>query len=212
MSDNTTLPIRERMAVELTTATPATRRLAAILLADVVGYSGMMSRDEDGTYARVVAEVRELIDLNIGKYGGRFARSMGDGTLVVFGSALDAVRCGLDIQRGLAERQAEGSDRVRLRIGINTGDVLADDRDIYGNSVNIAARLQTLATPGTVYVSQSIYDQTRSQPDLFFADRGKHRVKNIPYPIHVFEVAFESDPSVNLCATPPGVVSDWLQW
>ena len=151
----------------------------------------MMSRDEDGTHARVAREVRQLIDLNIRKYGGRFARSTGDGTLVEFGSALDAVRCGLDIQRGLTERQADEPDRVRLRIGINTGDVLADDRDIYGNSVNIAARLQALATPGTVYVSQSIYDQTRSQPDLFFVDRGKHRVKNIPYPIHVFEVAFD---------------------
>jgi adenylate cyclase len=191
MSDNTKLPIRERTAVELTTAAPASRRLVAILLADVVNYSGMMSRDEDGTHARVAREVRQLIDLNIRRYGGRFARSTGDGTLVEFGSALDAVRCGLDIQRGLTERQADGPDGVRLRIGINTGDVLADDRDIYGNSVNIAARLQALATPGTVYVSQSIYDQTRSQPDLFFVDRGKHRVKNIAYPIHVFEVAFD---------------------
>jgi len=187
MSDNTRLPMRE---VEPTTPAPASRRLAAILLADVVGYSGMMSRDEDGTHARVVREVRQLIDPNIKKYGGRFARSTGDGTLVEFGSALDAVRCGLDIQRGLTERQADGPDGVRLRIGINTGDVLADDRDIYGNSVNIAARLQALAAPGTVYVSQSIYDQTRSQPDLFFVDHGKHRVKNIAYPIPVFEVAF----------------------
>jgi adenylate cyclase len=191
MSDNTTLPIRERTAVEPTTAASATRRLAAILLADVVGYSGMMSRDEDGTHARVAREVRQLIDVNIRRYGGRFARSTGDGTLVEFGSALDAVRCGLDIQRGLTERQADGPDRVQLRIGINTGDVLADDRDIYGNSVNIAARLQTLAKPGAVYVSQSIYDQTRSQRDLFFVDRGKHRVKNIAYPIHVFEAAFD---------------------
>jgi adenylate cyclase len=188
MSDNTRLPIRE---VELTTAAPASRRLAAILLADVVGYSGMMSRDEDGTHARVAREVRQLIDPNIKKYGGRFARSTGDGTLVEFGSALDAVRCGLDIQRGLTERYADGPDGVRLRIGINTGDVLADDRDIYGNSVNIAARLQALAAPGTVYVSQSIYDQTRSQPDLFFVNHGKHRVKNIAYPIPVFEVAFD---------------------
>ena len=191
MSDNTTPPFNDRMVVGSTTTAPATRRLAAILLADVVGYSGMMSRDEDGTHARVARDVRQLIDLNIRRYGGRFARSTGDGTLVEFGSALDAVRCGLDIQRGLTTRQVDESDQIQLRIGINTGDVLADDRDIYGNSVNIAARLQTLATPGTVYVSQSIYDQTRSQPDLFFVDRGKHRVKNISYPIHVFEVAFD---------------------
>ena len=192
MSDNnTTVTIRGRTAVELNTAAPATRRLAAILLADVVGYSGMMSRDEEGTHALVARKVRQLIDLNIKRYDGRFARSTGDGTLVEFGSALDAVRCGLDIQHGLAERHGAEPDRVQLRIGINTGDVLADDRDIYGNSVNIAARLQALAAPGTVFVSQSIYDQTRSEPDLFFVDRGKHRVKNIPYPIHVFEVAFD---------------------
>jgi adenylate cyclase len=112
MSDNITPPISGRMVIEPVTATPATRRLTAILLADVVGYSGMMSRDEDGTHARVIRQVRELIDLTIGKHGGRSVRSMGDGTLVVFASALDAVRCGLDIQRGLAERQADGSDRV----------------------------------------------------------------------------------------------------
>jgi len=191
MPDNTTLPISDRMVVEPTTAARTTRRLAAILLADVVGYSGMMSRDEEGTHALVARKLRQLIDFNIKRYDGRFARSTGDGTLVEFGSALDAVRCGLDIQRGLTERHGAEPDRVQLRIGINTGDVLADDRDIYGNSVNIAARLQALAAPGTVYVSQSIYDQTRSEPDLFFVDRGQHRVKNIPYPIHVFEVAFD---------------------
>jgi adenylate cyclase len=194
MSDNTSLPIREGTAVQPATDALATRRLAAVLLADVVGYSGMMSRDEAGTHARVVREVRQLIDMNITAFGGRFARSTGDGTLIEFGSALDAVRCGLGIQRVLIERQAAGPDQILLRIGINTGDVLADDRDIYGNSVNIAARLQTLAKPGTVYVSQSIYDQTRSQRDLFFVDRGKHRVKNIGYRIHVFEAGFDPAP------------------
>ena len=148
-----------------------------------------MSRDEDGTHARVTRQIRELTDPTTTKYGGRFVRSLGDGTLVEFASALNAVRCGLDIQRGVAERQTGEPDPVRLRIGINTGDVLVDDRDIYGNSINITARLQVLALPGTVYVSQSIYDQTRSQPDLFFVDRGQHRVKNIPYPIQVFQVA-----------------------
>ncbi|HJU15583.1 MAG TPA: tetratricopeptide repeat protein [Stellaceae bacterium] len=178
------------MAIEPVAATPI-RRLTAVLLADVVGYSRMMSRDEDATHARVALHVRELIDPTIVKYGGRPVRSMGDGMLVEFASALDAVHCALDIQRGLAERQADEPDRVQLRIGINTGDVLVDQRDIYGNSVNITARLEALAAPGTVCVSQSIYDQTRSQPSLFFADRGMHRVKNIDYPIHVFEVAYE---------------------
>jgi adenylate cyclase len=167
------------------------RRLTAVMLADVVDYSRMMSRSEDAAHARVAGHVRELIDPTIEKYSGRVVRSMGDGLLVEFVSALDAVRCAVDIQRGLAARQANEPEPVQLRIGINTGDVLVDQRDIYGNSVNIAARLEAMAWPGTICVSQSIYDQTRAQPEFFFADRGTHRVKNIPYPIHVYEVAHE---------------------
>jgi adenylate cyclase len=170
------------------------RRLTAVMLADVVEYSRMMSRSEDETHARFAGHARELIDPTIGKYGGRLVRSMGDGLLVEFVSAVDAVRCALDIQRGLAARQSNEPDRMQLRIGINTGDVLFDQRDIYGNSVNIAARLEAFASPGTVCVGQSIYDQTRGQPEFFFADRGAHRVKNIPYPIHVYEVAAERIP------------------
>ena len=178
------------MAVERVAA-QHTRRLMAVMLADVVGYSRMMSRREDETHARIAGYTRELIDPTIEKYGGRLVRSMGDGLLVEFVSAIDAVRCGLDIQRGLAERQPNETDRIQLRIGINTGDVMVDQRDIYGNSVNIAARLEALAQPGSICVSQSIYDQTRAQPELFFADRGTHYVKNIAYPIHVYEVAYE---------------------
>jgi adenylate cyclase len=168
-----------------------TRRLTTVMLADVVDYSRMMSRSEDETHARIAGYARELVDPTISKYGGRFVRSMGDGLLVEFTSAVDAVRCALEIQSGLAERQADETNRIQLRIGINTGDVLVDDRDIYGNSVNIAARLEALASPGTVCVSQSIYDQTRAHPEFFFADRGTQRVKNIPYPIHVYEVGCE---------------------
>jgi class 3 adenylate cyclase/TolB-like protein/Flp pilus assembly protein TadD len=164
----------------------------AVMLADVVNYSTMMSRSEDETHARFARHASELIEPTIDKYNGRLVRSMGDGILVEFSSAVDAVRCALDIQRGLAERQAnEKKDRIQLRIGINFGDVLVDQRDIYGNSVNIAARLEALATPGTVCVSQSIYDQTRDLPQFFFADRGERRVKNIPYPVHVYEVGYE---------------------
>lgn len=167
------------------------RRLTAVMLADVVGYSRMMSRSEDATHDRFACHARELIEPTISKYGGRLVRSMGDGLLVEFVSAVDAVRCALDIQRGLVARQANEPDPMQLRIGINTGDVLVDQRDIYGNSVNIAARLEALASPGMVCVGQSIYDQTRAQPEFFFANRGTHRVKNIPYPIHVYEVAYE---------------------
>jgi adenylate cyclase len=169
----------------------ARRRLMAVMIADVVDYSRLMSHSEDETHARLASHAHELIEPTIDKFGGRLVRSMGDGLLVEFLSAVDAVRCGLDIQRGLAARQANEKDRIQLRIGINTGDVLVDQRDIYGNSVNIAARLEALAPPGTVCVSQSIYDQTRALPQFFFADRGAHRVKNIPYPVQVYEVAYE---------------------
>lgn len=190
------------MSIELVTArktptetepaAPQRRRQMAVMLADVVDYSGMMSRSEDETHARFARHAGELIEPTIAKYNGRLVRSMGDGLLVEFASALDAVRCALDIQRGLAARQAdEKKDPIRLRIGINYGDVLVDHRDIYGNSVNIAARLEALASPGTVCVSQSMYDQIRTLPQFFFADRGERRVKNIPHPVHVYEVAYE---------------------
>jgi len=165
------------------------RRLMAVMLADVVNYSHMMSRSEDETHARVSCLARELIDPTIGRHGGRIVRSMGDGWLAEFASATDVVRCALEIQRSLATRQADQPDQIKLRIGINTGDVLVDQHDIYGNSVNIAARLESLASPGAICVSQNIYDQARSQPGFFFADRGTQRVKNIPYPIRVYEVS-----------------------
>jgi class 3 adenylate cyclase/TolB-like protein len=184
------------------------RRLTAVMIADVVNYSRMMSRSEDTTHARIGRHTRELIDPTIGKYGGRVVRSKGDSLLVEFVSALDAVRCALDIQRGLAARQANEPERIQFRIGINTGDVLVDQRDIYGNSVNIAARLEAVASPGTVFVSQSIYDQTRAQPVFFFADRGTHHVKNIPYPIRVYEVAYE-----RIRATlPTWLAAHWGRW
>ena len=172
-------------------APPLKRRLTAVLLADVVGYSRLISLDEEGTHGRIAGYVKELIVPTIAEYGGRPVRNMGDGMLVEFGSALDAVRCGLDIQQHLAKRQDDiQDDRVQLRIGINTGDVIVDDRDIYGHSINVTARLESMAHPGSVCVSQSIYDQTRSQPGLRFIDKGLHRVKNIDYPIRVLEVGY----------------------
>src|SRR5215472_4660373 len=166
------------------------RRLTVVMLVDVVGYSRLMGSDEEGTLAGLKT-CRELIEVKSREHHGRIVNAPGDSALIEFGSAVGAVRCALDIQRGLAARQTNEKDRIQLRIGINTGDVLVDQRDIYGNSVNIAARLEAMASPGTVCVSQSIYDQTRAQPEFFFADRGTHRVKNIPYPIHVYEVAYE---------------------
>ena len=175
-----------------------TRRLTTVLLADIVGYSRMMSRDEDGAHARIARYALELIQPTVDRYRGRFVRSFGDGLLLEFGSSIDAVHCALDIQRGLRELQADDPERFQLRVGINTGDVLVDDRDIYGHSVNITARLENLSKPGTVYVSQSIHDQTRSHPGLYFADKGLSKVKNIEYPIHAYQVADAPIPAPSL--------------
>ena len=149
------------------------RRLKAILLADVVGYSRLMSVDEAGTHAKVNNYTKDLIEPKIAEHGGRLIRTMGDGFLAEFDSAADAVSCGLKIQEGLRsdDAAADGSDpRIWLRIGINTGDVIADDRDIYGHSVNIAARLEGLAEPGEVYVTRGVRDQLEGHPGLSFED------------------------------------------
>ena len=145
-------------------------QLKAVLLADVVGYSRLMSVDEAGTHVKIVDYVKNLLEPQIAEYGGRLIRSMGDGFLVEFNSAADAVCCALDLQDSIADRDG-GTDRdhqIRLRIGINTGDVISDDRDIFGNSVNIAARLEGLAEPGKIYVTRSVRDQLQGHPDLLF--------------------------------------------
>jgi adenylate cyclase len=166
------------------------RRLTAILIADVVGYSRLMGVDEADTHLRLTGYVNDLIEPKVAENGGRLIRSAGDGFLVEFTSAVDAVHCGLDIQRQLAERNAAmpAERRIQFRIGINTGDVIVDDRDIYGNSVNIAARLEGLAEPGGACVTRSVRDQLMGHPGLVFEDRGDRRVKNIPRPIRVYRV------------------------
>jgi adenylate cyclase len=172
------------------------RRLKAILLADVVGYSRLMNADEAGTHVRVTNYTKDLIEPKIAEHGGRLIRTMGDGFLVEFDSAADAVACGLEIQKGLRTDDAGtgGDRRIRLRIGINTGDVIADDHDIYGNSVNIAARLEGLAEPGEVYVTRTVRDQLEGHPGLSFEDRGERRVKNIKTPVRVYRVRHAEAP------------------
>jgi TolB-like protein/class 3 adenylate cyclase/Tfp pilus assembly protein PilF len=171
------------------------RRLTAVLLADVVGYSRLMSIDEEATHLRLADYVKSLIDPAVAKHRGRLIRSMGDGMLVEFDSALDAVRCGIEIQRGLAahEGAVDPERRIQLRIGINTGDVIVDERDIYGNSINIAARLEGLAEPGQIYVTRGVRDQLRGYPSLSFEDKGERRVKNIDRPIRVFRVEYDQE-------------------
>ena len=166
------------------------RRLTAVLLADVVGYSRLMSFDEEDTHLRLANFIKSAVEPQVAENRGHIVRSMGDGLLVEFNSAVDAVRCGLAMQRGLSNREAEihPARRIRLRIGINTGDVIVDERDIYGNSVNIAARLEGLAEPGEIYVTRGVRDQLEGHPGLSFEDRGERRVKNIRAPIRVYRV------------------------
>ncbi len=166
------------------------RRLTAVMIADVVGYSRLMSVDEESTHLRLSDYIKNSIEPKISEHGGRLIRSAGDGLLVEFDSAVEAVYCALEIQHELAEHDAgiAADRRLRLRIGINAGDVIADNQDIYGNSVNIAARLEAVAGPGEIYVSRSVRDQLQGHPDLVFADRGQRKVKSLSQPIRIYRV------------------------
>jgi class 3 adenylate cyclase/DNA-binding CsgD family transcriptional regulator/tetratricopeptide (TPR) repeat protein len=168
----------------------ASRRLAAILAADVAGYSRLMGADEEGTLAALKAIRAELIDPRITEHRGRIVKTTGDGLLVEFASVVDAVRCAVAVQRGMAEHNAAiGSEsRIEFRIGINLGDVILDEGDIYGDGVNIAARLEALAEPGQVCVSGVVRDQVRDKLDLPFEDGGEQRVKNILRPLHIYRI------------------------
>ena len=171
---------------------PLKRRLAAVLLADVVGYSRLMSIDEEKTHVALADYAKDIIEPRVKEQGGRLIRTKGDTFLVEFDSATTAVRCGLNIQDALGDHNAAvpSDRRIRLRIGINTGDVIVDQHDIYGNSVNIAARLEGLAEPGEIYVTRGVRDQLEGHPGLLFEDRGERRVKNIKTPIRVYRVKY----------------------
>ena len=164
------------------------RRLAAILAADVVGYSRLMGTDEEGTHERLKAHLRELVEPKIGEHRGRIVKNTGDGFLAEFSSVVDAVRCATEIQHGMAEREPEVPEerRIRFRIGINLGDVIAEGEDIFGDGVNIAARLEVLAEPGGICISRVVRDQVRDRLDYTFEDLGEQPVKNIARPVRVF--------------------------
>lgn len=166
------------------------RKLAAILAADVVGYSRLMGLDEEGTLEQLKEHRRVLFDPKIIEHRGRIVKTTGDGLLVEFASVVDAVRCAVEVQRGMAERNAEvDSDRrLDFRIGINVGDVIIDGDDIYGDGVNVAARLESLAEPGGIYVSRVVRDQVRDKLDFGFEDMGAQSVKNIARPVRVHRV------------------------
>jgi adenylate cyclase len=170
-----------------------TRRLAAILAADVAGYSRLMGADEGGTLQGFKAIRAELIDPKIVEHHGRLVKTTGDGFLVEFGSVVDALRCATEVQAGMAERNAKiaADRRIEFRTGINVGDVVVDDGDIFGDGVNIAARLEGLAEPGGICVSALVQRDAAGKLDLAFEDLGEQQLKNIAQPVRVYRVATE---------------------
>src|SRR3954447_9542490 len=190
------------------TAVHAERRLTAVMAADVVGYTRLMGRDEDGTLARLKAHRKEIFEPLVAEYHGRTVKLMGDGALCEFASVVDAVRCAVLTQRTLDEREqvVAETDRIRLRIGINLGDIILDEGDIYGDGVNIAARLQQLAEPGGVLVSGTAYDQLQGKLDLPLDSIGEQRVKNVERPVRVYRVRLDGVPT-----RPSAVRLRWLR-
>ena len=172
------------------------RRLAAILCADVVGYSRLMGADEEKTLAALKSHRRELIDPLIDQHRGRIFKTTGDGMLIEFASVVDAVRCAVVVQQGMEDRNAnlpEG-ERIRFRIGINLGDVMVDEGDMFGDGVNVAARIEALAAPGEICVSASVREQVGEKLPIGFTDLGEHGVKNIARPVRVYRVEKGAEP------------------
>jgi adenylate cyclase len=168
------------------------RRLAAILAADVVGFSSMMEKDEEGTLARVKALQREVIEPKVNERGGRLVKTTGDGFLCEFGSPVEAVRCALDVQDAA---RAKGDDALLVRIGINLGDIIVEpDGDIYGDGVNVAARLEQIADPGGICVSEDIYRHVAGKIDRSLEERGEQQIKNIARPVRVYALAGVAQP------------------
>ncbi len=170
------------------------RRLAAILAADVVGYSRLLGADEAGTLETLRAHREELIEPKIIEHKGRIVKLMGDGLLAEFPSAVEAVECALEIQLALGERDAAVPENRRIiyRVGINIGDIVVEDDDIYGDGVNIAARLQALADPGGLCVSGKVIEEVRTRLDISYQDRGPQALKNIVEPVNVFSIDLAS--------------------
>ena len=189
---------RESMAKER-----VQRRLAAILAADVVGYSRLMGQDETGTLTALKQHRAALIDPTIAEHRGRIVKLMGDGVLVEFASVVDAVECAVSIQLSMVERNVDTPDskRITFRIGVNLGDIIIDDDDIYGDGVNVAARLEGLADPDGICISGTVFDQVKDKLDVSFDDLGSREVKNIADPVRAYRVALDRA-SVTHSTTP----------
>jgi adenylate cyclase len=189
------------------------RRLTAILAADVAGYSRLMGADEEGTLATLKTLRREVVDPKIKEHRGRIVNTTGDGLLSEFASVVDAVRCAIEVQREMAARNAgvQAERRVDFRIGINLGDIIIDENDIFGDGVNIAARLEALAEPGGICVSRVVRDQVRDKLAIVFEDMGEQQVKNIARPVRAYRALLEErvdSPSIRSEATAPRALPD----
>src|SRR5580700_9113462 len=188
----------------------STRRLTAILAADVAGYSRLMEADEEGTHERLKGHFEQLIYPKIDAHRGRTVKTTGDGLLVEFASVVDAVRCAAEIQRGMGERNSEVpvERRIEFRTGINIGDVIIDGDDIFGDGVNIAARLEGIAEPGGICVSRVVRDQVRDKLDFAFDDLGEQSLKNIARPVRAYRVRLavaEGMPTISSVETTPAL-------
>ncbi|MEJ2378220.1 MAG: adenylate/guanylate cyclase domain-containing protein [Pseudolabrys sp.] len=171
------------------------RRLAAVLAGDVAGYSRLMGADEEGTLSRLNAHRREFLEPKIADHRGRVVKRTGDGTLIEFASVVDAARCAVEVQRGMIERNSSvpSDKRIEFRIGIHLGDVIIEDGDIFGDGVNIAARLESIALPGGICISDDAYRQVRGKLDADFQDAGEQELKNIARPVRVFRLPATRD-------------------
>ena len=181
------------------------RRLAAILAADIAGYSRLMGADEEGTLAQVKAHRRELIDPKVDEHRGRIVKATGDGILIEFPSVIEAVSCAVAVQRGMVERNAgtREEERITFRIGVNLGDIIVENGDIHGDGVNIAARLEGISEPGGICISEDAFRQVRGKVDAEFADIGEQNLKNIARPLRVYRVALRPAQRQGPLPNPP---------
>ena len=190
------------------TGTRVERRLAAILAADVAGYSRLMGGDEEGTLAQLKAVRKALVDPKIAEHRGRIVKTTGDGMLVEFASAVDAARCAVEVQYGMAHQDADipQDKRIEFRIGIHVDDIIIDDGDIFGDGVNIAARLEGIAEPGGICISDDAHRKVRGKVDLNYDDIGPQTLKNIAEPMRAWRIRrgneLASSPAANTSPVP----------
>src|SRR6201986_3350791 len=175
--------------------TPTPRRLAAIVAADISGYSRLMEIDEEGTHRRVKRIERDLIEPSIAEHHGRLVKTTGDGFIAIFDSPVEAVRCGIVIQQNMIGRNASLPKHhwIEYRIGVNLGDVIIEAGDIYGDGVNIASRLEGIAEPGQVFISGGIYEQIKHKVVCGYESLGDRKVKNITDPVRIYRVLPDAD-------------------